>query len=460
MYAILEDPHIKPVPECTADDLDGWLCAIGKDVERVSLAGLSDLDSLKTHVLLVPYLTGEFGDAFENLLTFHKHGGAILFLGDLPHHDCWYPLRNMQAPDLNLTRCNDNLQIQGFSKQAEKLLGNLPIPTPVLNRTVSALRISAYPPDLAYNLLESVPNSDWPIRAVVLVDRKGETFLGSRMGIIGFTGGEPRENAAGVYQREWNYDPGLLTREWTGLPLLIERMTTWMVERKIEGALRCRPVVPCGENDTLSIHAKNCTTHPTAGQLFLESAGKVVWSSHLIKLESGKEFTAKLPLESHFGIETLSLYWQNDATPEIDKLLLHQIRRRILPTNTSEEPGMGFSTYQAFKDGVVTESFRQFVLKLRDCGMQYIRCNIPWEDVEPEPERYDWRIPDQLLTLAEEAGLNLHFWSFPTTRGSGLSDCGVPNWILKEPALDRDGKPGLFPSLGSPYRVPLLRIRP
>ena len=40
---------------------------------------------------------------------------------------------------------------------------------------------------------------------------------------------------------------------------------------------------------------------------------------------------------------------------------------------------------------------------------------------------------------------------FPTTRGSGLGDVGIPAWTLKEPAIDRDGNAGNYPSLWSPF---------
>ncbi|MEK7414334.1 MAG: beta-galactosidase [Planctomycetota bacterium] len=88
---------------------------------------------------------------------------------------------------------------------------------------------------------------------------------------------------------------------------------------------------------------------------------------------------------------------------------------------------------------------------MRARGCQYARVNIPWEDVEPQPGTYDWRIPDEILAMAEEEKLQLQLWMFPTTRGSGLGDGGVPWWSLKEPAIDRHGKPGFFPSIWSPF---------
>lgn len=88
---------------------------------------------------------------------------------------------------------------------------------------------------------------------------------------------------------------------------------------------------------------------------------------------------------------------------------------------------------------------------MKKLGCQYVRANIPWEDVEPEPGRYDWRIPADMLHFAEQEGLSILFWMFPTTRGSGLGDGGVPWWSLKEPAIDRDGNKGFFPTLWSPF---------
>ena len=80
-----------------------------------------------------------------------------------------------------------------------------------------------------------------------------------------------------------------------------------------------------------------------------------------------------------------------------------------------------------------------------------MRASIPWEDVEPEPGVYDWRIPQDLLNYAHEESIPVAFWMFATTRGSGLGDGGVPWWTLKEPAIDRDGNKGFHPTLWSPF---------
>ena len=452
MYAILRDPGIQPVAECTADDLAQWLAGAGRPVVLVDLAGLRTLDIHAVRVLLVPYRTGEFGRALDSLLAFHARGGALFFLGDLPHRGCWYPLRNIAAPELHLTRCNDDLRVRGFSSQARALLGELPEPAPVLNKGVSALRISAYPPDVAHALLESEPGTDWPARAVVLVERKCEPFFGARLGIIGFTGGEPRENACGVYAREWTYDPGLLTRAWEGLPVLVLRMADWLATRTVEGGIGCGRVARSGEADRLRVQARNHAAGPADGHLRLLHNGAEVWASPRLRLAHAESLAQDIPVANLFGLETWELQWvAADAPAGAAPRVLHTLLRRILPAGAAAAAGMGFSTYQAFQDGVVTGAFRHFVRELRAGGMQYMRCNIPWEDVEPEPGRYDWRVPDQLLALAAEAGLELQFWCFPTTRGSGLSDAGVPLWVLREAAVDRDGRKGFFPSLGSPY---------
>jgi hypothetical protein len=451
MYAVLKDSGVDPVPECTADDVVRWCTDAARPVGTVQLSEVKELDPATTPVLVLPYLKGECGPAFHDLLTYHAAGGALLFLGDLPHHGSWYPLRNMQAPELHLTRCNDELQVQGFSAEARELLGDLPRPDPVLDKSVSALRITAYPPDRAINLLESEPGSDWPARAAVLVERKDKPFFGARLGILGFTGGEPRENAAGVYERDWTYDPGLLTREWEGLPALLMRLLDWLSARVVEGAISCRPVGREGETDRVSLVVKNTAPAAITGTVVLECDRPSVNYTRPVTIQPGEVFRDEIDCPGTFGVEALALSWHEGRKPG-NPVQLHSITRRILPAIVSSQTGMGFSTYQAFRDGMVTEAFCDFVASLADMGMQYVRCNIPWQDIEPEPGQYNWRIPDQLLELGRQTGLDLQFWVFPTTRGSGLSDDGgLPEWVLKEPALDRDGNPGLFPSLGSPH---------
>jgi hypothetical protein len=115
------------------------------------------------------------------------------------------------------------------------------------------------------------------------------------------------------------------------------------------------------------------------------------------------------------------------------------------------QAGYGFSTYWSFQEPTVTPEYGVFCAQMARRGCQYVRANVPWEDIEPQPGSYSWDVPDQLLDVASAEGISLQFWMFPTTRGSGLSDGGVPRWILQEPALDRDGTPGFFPSLWSPF---------
>ena len=95
--------------------------------------------------------------------------------------------------------------------------------------------------------------------------------------------------------------------------------------------------------------------------------------------------------------------------------------------------------------------YRDFLHSTGKLGMQYVRMALAWEDLEPQPGGYVWDVPDQLLDLAASEGIPVYFWVFPTARGSGLSEGGVPEWTLREPAIDRDGKPGNFPCIWSPF---------
>jgi hypothetical protein len=83
--------------------------------------------------------------------------------------------------------------------------------------------------------------------------------------------------------------------------------------------------------------------------------------------------------------------------------------------------------------------------------MQYARIALAWEDLEPEAGHYVWDIPDQVLDFAGEEKIPVFFWVFPTARGSGLGEGGVPEWSLREPSIDRHGNPGNFPCIWSPF---------
>ncbi len=117
----------------------------------------------------------------------------------------------------------------------------------------------------------------------------------------------------------------------------------------------------------------------------------------------------------------------------------------ILPPDAPGFAGFGYSAYWAFRQPSVSAPFKYFARQMKGLGLQYIRANIPWEDVEPEPGRYDFRIPADMLKFAGQEDIHVAFWMFATTRGSGLGDGGVPWWTLKEPAIDRNGNKG-FPS--------------
>ena len=368
--AIFRDPAFAALPEYTAADLAGLLQAQQLEHAVIDRTGLPKLSTEHFGILALPYVRGDFSEAeLAGLLAFHEAGGSLLFLGDLPHSGSWYPLRNMHAYRFHLTRCGDAVQIDldtagGLTEKGREILGDFPALEQLRGKNYPGLRVTAFPPDLTYPLFRISSWSHTNVsHAVVAVERRCQRFYGAKLAVVGFMGGEPRENAAGGYQRPWKHNPGLLTRDWPGCNPLVLGLLRWL-----------KPV-------------KAAPPAPAAIQPMPQSAKRV------------------------FGV----------------------------------------STYWAFNDARISPEFEFFVRELRARGCQYVRANIPWEDVEPAPGRYDWRVTDRLLELADREKFALQFWMFPTTYGSGLADAGVPLWTLKEPALDRFGNRGYFPSLWSPF---------
>jgi hypothetical protein len=106
--ALFSDPAFAPLPDYTAADLRRLLRQNGLAFTDVDHRGIERLRRADADVLVLPYVRGDFSEkALVSLLSFHAAGGSLLFLGDLPHRDRWYPLRNMHASRFRLTRCYD-----------------------------------------------------------------------------------------------------------------------------------------------------------------------------------------------------------------------------------------------------------------------------------------------------------------------------------------------------------------
>lgn len=457
---IVQDAALTAVPEYHAGDVAAFLARrqaeagarsapaepaclrLGQDELTPALRERCDL-------LIVPYLRGEFTEAaLAGLVAFHAAGGALLFLGDLPHVGASYPPRHSQAHRFHLTTCGCGMEVFGATEFGRGVIGELQAPEFFRGRRFGGLRVTAYPPDTTHPLVAT--NSGWECLPVVAVERYGERFLGARLAVLGFNGGEPRENAAGAYQMPWTYDPGLLDRRWAGLEPLLDRLLDWLQPPPVAGALDAAPLAPEGE----SLAARVLLANPRRealrldGLRLLDGEGRELWRHEALVLAPGERRAWPLTLPpAAFGSHRTRLL----ATRGGSETLLHEGRHYRLPADAAAHRGFGASTFWAFRNGLVVEDFHTFCRELRRCGCQYLRVNIPWEDVEPEPGRYDWRIPDQMLALAQAENLALQFWVFPTTRGSGLGDAGVPWWSLREPAIDHLGRPGYFPTLWSSF---------
>ncbi len=448
-----------------AEDISKLLQSSGLSFSLVDHNGLENISRKTCDILVLPYISGEFSrTALEAMLSFHSAGGSLFFLGDLPHSGKWYPLRNMLAYKFHLTRCYDDMnissdrpEIRGLTAKGKEILGELKDFEFIEGKTFPVLRVTAFPPDLAYPLLRINSSSHAQnSSAVVAVERKCPKFLGAKFAMMGFIGGEPRENADGAYQKEWKYDPGLLTRDWGGINDMVLKLIDWLKPSETAATLSFDPVIREGSKESKSLLLKNLADFPQN------------FSRICVKSDSGKlcEFkglkiapqeTKILPLRglppSKAGIVDYKVTALPESQPNANlaEIELDCQKQRIYPKRSSTYPGFGFSTYWAFKNAEISDEFKYFCSEMKRRGAQYIRTNIPWEDIEPSPKNYDWRVCDELLNFAEEEELLLKFWLFPTTRGSGLADGGVPWWSLKEPAIDRYGNKGFFPSIWSPF---------
>ena len=448
---IFRDAAFKAHREYTAEDLIRLFQEKNVPYQMIDHTGLESLSVESGGLLILPYIRGNFSDqTLERLVLYHQNGGGILILGDHPNKNKWYPLRNMQSSLLHLTRSGEGMKVEGLTSKGEEILGSLPDMDFFEGKNVIGVKTTAYPPDKTYNLIKN--NSDsWAEPIVVAVDRKGK-FLGSRLGIIGANGGEPRENVDGAYQMDWTYNPGMLTREWEGIDAAVWNFSRWILQRPdVAGHVDLIPVHREGQGKNIKLVIRNLTDVTIDlenVELYESGQNKIVYTKDQVVLRPRETlFVDSVDAAQSFGryFYTLSAGFQDR------RLQLDEIEEFVYPENASSESGFGFSTYWAFQEPKVSDQFKYFVKELEKRGCQYVRANIPWEDVEPQPGQYDWRIPADMLDFTERENLKVLFWMFATTRGSGLGDGGVPWWSLKEPAIDRDGNKGFHPTLWSPF---------
>lgn len=446
---ILKDPMLEALPEYGADDAQLALKDTQHLVECIDVSGLTHLDRAQCDVLVLPYINGEISEsALESMIRFHEAGGSLCFLGQLPHKDRWAPTRNFHAPRLHLTGYCGSGSIDGLTDKGVEILGELPGMEQFSGRTIRTARTTAFPPDRMHQLIhQNNPQNRWEATPIIVVERFGRRFLGARLAQVGFYGGEPRENAAGGYKMPWEHDAGLMTRTWPGMDLILQRLVEWLQPQSWAGALDITPVHVEDEEATLTLLLRNLddTTCETGPLKVVREDGAVLWQQEEVRLEPGT--VLELPVSKSpalFGVHTYRLLAGENE--------VHCCTERVLPVDIKKEGlGFGFSTYWAFQHPEVSPEFRTFCHEMQRRGARYVRCNVPWEDIEPEPGVYDWRIPDALIEYAKDSGLKMLFWMFPTTRGTSIGDAGVPAWTLQQPAVSRDGENGFFPSIWSPY---------
>jgi hypothetical protein len=455
--ALFKDASFRAMPDYDSGDVEKLLRSKKTDYEIYSHKETEIISRKKCDLLIVPYVNGNFSDkAMNSLLKFHSDGGSLFFLGDLPNIGKWNPLRNSQAYKFHLTRCYDGISLSfdrsgngALTEKGVEILGKLQDSDYIRDKTFSALRVTAFPPDETHALLKIRSGSHAECSsAVVAVERKCKKFLGAKFAMIGFIGGEPRENVDGAYQLKWKWNPGLLTRKWKGIDDMVWKLIQWLEPVNVAGAVDLAAVSVEGVRKTVSFTVKNISSKKIVlDKISLYCNGEKICEVRKSELPSGCKVSGKVNSEKPFGIYKYELMIQIDGKEKS----IAQFTERILPADSAKHAGYGFSTFWAFQTKQMPEELKFFCREMLRRGCQYIRMNIPWEDIEPRPGKYDWSVTDQLIKFAEKEKFTLQFWMFPTTRGSGLADGGVPWWSLKEPAVDRFGNKGYFPTIWSKF---------
>ena len=449
---VFKDESFKPLPDYTADDVSKLLKSKNVNFRSIDHKQLETLAAPDIRVIIIPYVRGNFSQkALSNLVKLHGQGTGLLFLGDLPNKDKWYPLRNMQSPLFHLTHAPGSITVEGLTEKGREILGEVPDLDFFAGKRVSGIRTTAFPPDITYSLIKNNSNSESEPE-IVAINRKVPKFFGARLAVVGSYGGEPRENVDGAYQMDWTYDPGMLTRDWNGINTLVWKLIQWVKNRPdLAGAIDLTTVHRAGEENTIRIRLGNLSSKDIILKeirLLEKRNNNTVYSQKDMVIPANRTITLEnITGASKFGIYDYKLVavLNNQTVP------LAEATEHVYPEDAAAFKGFGFSTYWAFQEPKISEEYKHLVRQMQKRGSQYVRANIPWEDVEPEPGQYDWRIPEDMLSFADFENFSVFFWMFPTTRGSGLGDGGVPWWSLKEPAIDRYGNKGFHPTLWSPF---------
>lgn len=448
---ILKDKDFTPIPEYTGDDVSKALAEHDREHTFVHHQQLEELERADCDCLVLPYLTGNFSKlAFKHMMELHQQGTSLCILGDVPHIDSWYPIRNMLSFEMHLTRYQEKLRFIGLTDKGREILGELKGFDQFTDHDIPALRITGFPEDVTHSLIDNAMN-DWHFPSVVAIERKSELYMAAKVAQIGFTGGEPREVALGVYPMKWEYDIGPLNRDWSGINDVVRNLLEWC-KPTVNGAVQFTPVHKENESSALKVIIRNPTSASVrVDSICLTANGQTapIFTCDEIILKAGDRQCFEIEVQPRSaGMHNYALTASLDGSD----VTLHTTTEHVVSSSASTNPiGFGASSHYGYKEPKQSEEAKHFLRQLKARGCQYFRMNVPWEEIEPEPGVYNWGLTDDMIAFAEQEELTLAFWLFPTTRGCGLGDAGVPEWILKEPAIDRDGNPGNFPSIWSPY---------
>lgn len=448
---IFQDSHVTSYPGLSVSRLIEILQSLGYGCETVDESGLIDLRPGENPILILNYHSGNFSaEGIEALKIYHASGGNILILGDTPSVNAWYPFRNSQAHELHLTRCSDQFEFKGLSAKGLEILGPLSELEAFLGKRMEGIRTTAYPPDECH-LLFDCGGHYLEVSPVIAVERRAPEFFGARLAMIGQDDGSPRENVMGVCSRPLTFDPGFLNPDWPGFPKILDRLLVWLQPQPLALGMDLDPVVQAGRSSLSSVRCKNMTRESWKGlRAEFSSSVQGGWEPLAMLPELLPSAGYSFPVDERTvqaGPESLRV---RVCDGERVVAAVERVQYGYLPGSELEN-GFGFSTFRAFRKNVLDEDFKVFVRRMKAMGAQYVRFAVCWEDTERSEGCFDWSIADQLLELADSVGLRAYFWVFPTARGSGLGEGGVPEWVMREPSIDRDGKPGNFPCIWSPY---------
>lgn len=131
----------------------------------------------------------------------------------------------------------------------------------------------------------------------------------------------------------------------------------------------------------------------------------------------------------------------------------------VLPSKRAfEKADYGFFAFPFYAGSdSLLDAYLELLLQMRELGANHVRIVVSWPDLQPCYDSFDFAKLDKILNKA--AKLRYRIIPFVQTAPTDNFFCPVPNWLVKEPAVDQHGVPARFPTLwGSFHRQAVFEL--